>query len=69
MKLNVAMASAVDQIYVKFLKNGAAIIAFYLANNITLSIKLHTFPLTCNIFLKRELKLKFKIADFFLYYL
>ena len=69
MKLNVAMVSAIDQIYVKFLKNGAPVITSYLANNINLLITLHTFPLKCNIFFNRELKLKFKIADLFLYYL
>ena len=47
--LDVAKASGIDQIYAKFLKDGAPVIAIYLSNIINVSIKLDTFPSKCKI--------------------
>ena len=56
--VDVAKASGIDHISGKFLKNGAPVIAIYLANIINLSIKLETFPSKCKI---AKIKPVFKI--------
>ena len=48
--LDVAQASGIDQISAKCLKDGAPVIAIYLAHIITVSIKLNEFPSKCKIF-------------------
>ena len=47
--LGVAKASRIDQIFARFLKDGAPVIAIHLANIINLSIQLDTFPSQCKI--------------------
>ena len=47
--LDVVKASGIDQISVIFLKDGAPVIAIYLASIINLSIKLDNFPSKCKI--------------------
>ena len=45
--LDVAKASGIDQISVRFLKDDAPVMAIHLANIINMSIKLDTFPSKC----------------------
>ena len=47
--LDVAKASRIGQVSVKFLKDGGPVRAIHLANIINLSIRLDTFPSQCKI--------------------
>ena len=47
--LDVAKASGIDQISVRFLKDDAPVMAIHLANIINMSIKLDTFPSKCQV--------------------
>ena len=63
--LDISKAFGIDHISVKFLNDGALVIANHLANITNLSITLNTFPSKCkvakkNLCLEKELRLKLK---------